>query len=1046
MKPLKLTLQAFGPYAGTETIDFSILGNRTMFVVSGKTGSGKTTIFDGISYAIYGKASGEDRSGSDLRSQFAREDLPTEVSLEFALRQKTYKITRSPQQEKKKERGDGFTTVGAKAELYLFGPDGEPQLLAANVRDVDEKIKEIMIIDSNQFRQILMIPQGEFRKLLTSDSKDKEVILQRLFHTEIYKRIEDKLKEESAELQKHLKSRMDERHSILQKVHVFERDELKVFLENGSTNDVLMIPLIIEEIAAMEARLSVLMNQRARKQDERDKLQQKLFEAEAILSQIEGKEKLQARKVELEKQKTLFEAREKESAEAKKAALLESQEEICHRLKQDVDRLDDLLRNLSEKISILTEEFAQCEAELEKQLSREPERKQAAEEVSRLEHIKDDVLAYAGLKLEAEKLTGTMEVLRKEKEQNELAEMNADSELRKLQTEKEGLETAQISLLEGERKQEKLEVQHEQLKKLETMHERIERGRQEVKKRRDALSKSEARFLDAKELVQKLEQTWLHSQAAILAGTLEHGEACPVCGSHSHPSPANGRQGFLPSQEDLKSAREQAAQLEEERAKADKIFIEGETALRTIMENAEELEAQLQKGRPGFSAEVLQDHLADLEAEQTRLILEQREHMKRARRAAAIKEGIAKFEKVKTELQENKKKLDGQIEKLTIDLTQKRTMVERMTASIPENLRSRQAFEQQYALRVNQQEELTHQFEFAQKQHQAAKEKLGQEKTRLEVAEKNRAEKSDDLSKERARFKSSMMRQGFETYSQYHQAKKPEGKIAELDKAVRLYREELRSVSDRLEELSKALKDVQRPDVDSLKQALQALEADLQKDQEEYQQLFIMKRDNELVVSSVEAINSSIKDLEKRYELIGHLHEMSKGQNRFRLTFERYVLAAFLDDILAEANARLAKMTSGRYQLRRKKDRSKGNVQSGLELLVYDQYTGQERHVKTLSGGESFKAALSLALGLADVVQNHSGGVSLETMFIDEGFGTLDPESLDQAIETLIDIQSSGRLVGIISHVPELKERIDARLEVVATQTGSQAEFLFLNR
>lgn len=192
-------------------------------------------------------------------------------------------------------------------------------------------------------------------------------------------------------------------------------------------------------------------------------------------------------------------------------------------------------------------------------------------------------------------------------------------------------------------------------------------------------------------------------------------------------------------------------------------------------------------------------------------------------------------------------------------------------------------------------------------------------------------------------------------------------------------------------------------------------------------------------------INEEIKVLEERYKIIGHLYDISRGQNTYRITFERYVLAAFLDDILREANIRLAKMTSGRYQLLRKTDRSKGNVQSGLELLVFDQYTGRERHVKTLSGGESFKAALSLALGLADVVQTYAGGVSLETMFIDEGFGMLDPESLDQAIEALIDIQNSGRLVGIISHVPELKERIDARLEVIATQSGSTTEFQFVN-
>ncbi|MFC8564065.1 AAA family ATPase, partial [Peribacillus frigoritolerans] len=189
MRPDILTMQAFGPYAGRETIDFNSLGERTMFVISGKTGAGKTTIFDGISFAIYGKASGEDRSGQDLRSQFAEDDLLTEVSLQFTLRGKTYLVTRSPQQERKKKAGEGTTTVGAKAELYEVLPEGK-KLLGANVREVEEKIKVLIGLDANQFRQILMIPQNEFRKLLTSDSKDKEQILQKLFHTELYKRIE----------------------------------------------------------------------------------------------------------------------------------------------------------------------------------------------------------------------------------------------------------------------------------------------------------------------------------------------------------------------------------------------------------------------------------------------------------------------------------------------------------------------------------------------------------------------------------------------------------------------------------------------------------------------------------------------------------------------------------------------------------------------------------------------------------------------------------------------------------------------------------------
>ncbi|MFC8575290.1 AAA family ATPase, partial [Heyndrickxia sporothermodurans] len=278
MKPLKLMMQAFGPYAEKEVIDFTELGNRTMFVISGKTGSGKTTIFDGISFAIYGKASGEDRNGNELRSQFAKDELPTEVSLQFSLRNKTYFIWRSPQQEKRKSRGDGFTTVGAKAELYLLNETGDKQILAANVRDTDEKIKEIIQLDANQFRQILMIPQGEFRKLLTSESKDKEQILQRLFHTELYKRNEEQLKEEAATLKKYVEAKIEERSMALKSIYQIENEDLHSEIEEDIINDVKIIPMLTAEIKKMQQMAVELQVKMEQKKLERDESKKKVDE------------------------------------------------------------------------------------------------------------------------------------------------------------------------------------------------------------------------------------------------------------------------------------------------------------------------------------------------------------------------------------------------------------------------------------------------------------------------------------------------------------------------------------------------------------------------------------------------------------------------------------------------------------------------------------------------------------------------------------------------------------------------------------------------
>ncbi len=356
-----------------------------------------------------------------------------------------------------------------------------------------------------------------------------------------------------------------------------------------------------------------------------------------------------------------------------------------------------------------------------------------------------------------------------------------------------------------------------------------------------------------------------------------------------------------------------------------------------------------------------------------------------------------------------------------------------------------QTYEKKVQQALENQKTLEYRWEKINQQYQESRENFATEKARLETIEKQVLETSSKLALEKEAFIKKLAEQGFTSYKHYEGAKRSEDELQQLVERIRVYREELRSVTDRYNELAQLLADVKKPDLEHLRQTFEEMNKILGLLQDEYNGLFMKKRTNEAILEKVERINEELKELEERYKIIGHLYEISKGQNTYRITFERFVLAAFLDDILTQANVRLTKMTSGRYQLLRKTDRSKGTAQSGLELLVFDQYTGQERHVKTLSGGESFKAALSLALGLAEVVQNHAGGVSLETMFIDEGFGTLDPESLDQAIEALIDIQSSGRLVGIISHVPELKERIDARLEVYAGQTGSRTEFQFMN-
>ncbi|WJV28795.1 SbcC/MukB-like Walker B domain-containing protein [Rossellomorea sp. AcN35-11] len=409
-----------------------------------------------------------------------------------------------------------------------------------------------------------------------------------------------------------------------------------------------------------------------------------------------------------------------------------------------------------------------------------------------------------------------------------------------------------------------------------------------------------------------------------------------------------------------------------------------------------------------------------------------------------MKEEVRKGKEKLEELEEAKHSNHEVLQELNTLFLTKATTLEKVKEAIPFELRSKVQFNKALNEQKQKREELKAAFELTQKRYYELENSFSVKESQV-MDKENQIEKANaEMKTEREAFLALLTEQGFSHYQSFQDAKKSEADILTLQDKVKRYGEEWRSVSDRLEDIDKLLKDKDKPDIISIERSISHVTEEMSLVNDELNKIKTNTNENKRILSRVTTINDGIKHMESKYQMVGHLAEVARGQNANRITFERYVLASFLEDILKVANERLIKMTSGRYQLIRKTDRSKGNVQSGLELLVFDQYTGQERHVKTLSGGESFKASLALALGLADVVQQYAGGVSLETMFIDEGFGTLDPESLDHAIEALMDIQSSGRLVGLISHVPELKERIDARLEVISSQNGSRTEFQYL--
>ncbi|BCB03539.1 AAA family ATPase [Bacillus sp. KH172YL63] len=1043
MKPLQLIMQAFGPYAGRETIDFRALGNRTMFVISGKTGSGKTTIFDGISYAIYGKASGEDRTPTELRSQFANDEDITEVELLFSLRGKTYRIWRSPQQDKKKARGEGYTTINARSELYVFDEDGKEQLLAANVRDVDEKIKGLIQLDANQFRQILMIPQGEFRKLLTSDSKDKELILQRLFHTEIYRSIQEKLKAEADDLKKAVETSMEERTRELVRIHAEGHEELRDLLLQNPLNDHLILQLLPAHIEDMEKSEKDLQSRYEKVQSKRDQLQKELAEANRLAELFEQQEKLSKQKQSLEEKKPEIETIEKEILLAQRASVLVQQDEYCHKLNRNLNELNGQLKTLMKEKEELSQTLLAAEERFKEEREKESLRNEVAKKVTQLETMEKDIFSLDSLSKETGELKSKHErqqgIVKKQTEQ--IAFLQKGIKEREYTIEKG--ENAQNIVFQLDKKLQEHQYLLELLSEMKTLDLEVRRQQNTTEQVKEQHKKIQEQVQDASETLDYLEGKWKSAQAAILAKSLKQGDPCPVCGSEHHPHAASDTVS-LPSEEDLKVAKTKLQELEKDEKQWSLRNAQEELKLQNVQERIDGITLKVREREEGFEQSDFESALSQVKLDIDALKKDMAEKRDEAEQVLKMREEVKKGREKLEELEVSKVQAQELLHDLHASFLTSSTTLEKVKASIPEELRTMNGFKEVLSETKSRLEALKASFERAQNEYYELKNQLSVKESQVKENESRVIQVETEMKEERDRFVALLSDQGFAHYKAFQEARMSESDIMLLQERVKHFGEELRSVSDRLSDLSQHLEGKERPEVNGIHEKISAVAEEMSTVNDQLNEIKTNRKDNSLILSRVTAINEGIKDLENNYRMVGHLAEVARGQNANRITFERYVLASFLEDILRVANERLIKMTSGRYQLIRKTDRSKGNVQSGLELLVFDQYTGQERHVKTLSGGESFKASLALALGLADVVQQYAGGVSLETMFIDEGFGTLDPESLDHAIEALMDIQSSGRLVGLISHVPELKERIDVRLEVISSQRGSSTEFQFM--
>lgn len=1040
MRPLKLTMQAFGPYATKQEVDFTKLGEKTMFVISGPTGAGKTTIFDGISFAIYGKASGDDRSGADLRSQFTQDDTLTEVSLLFELRSKRYFIIRSPQQEKKKARGEGMTTINSKAELYELY-EGKKHLLAGNVREVDEKVSEIIKLDCHQFRQIMMIPQGEFKKLLISESKDKEKILQKLFHTEHYKGIEERLREKAAQLRKQVERSIVERNSFISRILCEGNDTLQQLKEKDYIHIADLLGELQKVICEDEQVLKEYATTISGKEHERQLVEKNIHFGNTIIEQMELKECLLQQKEELEDRKPSIDKMVEAVQLANKAAIVHQYEDKCVDVSRQLVLKEQELINANTLISNLTTVLKNQQEELLKEEEKATEREHLQQQLAKLQHIEKDVLIFTTIEKEVQQLQKTLEKLKETKVQHEEQLRVIEEQLSTLVKEKEAINEAKlkkselaIKLTNEERMLERITQllqKKKQLISLENTFSDTEDDRADLEE-------------DVKEVSEELEallDAWNKGQAGLLAQSLAEDHPCPVCGSTHHPNKAASH-GEMPTEQQLKDVRNKLKGIEEEKQKVDALYFEAKSKFEAHMDQviklADDVSIHMPHQYRSFALEDLEEHY---ERQCTMLKAEVKELEEQVKNLSSIEIAIEELtRKVAAEKQQLAKCIEDH-ESVYTSYVEKRRDHSRLIETLPSDLRDEKAFVREMKNTQDRLFTLEKALQMVQQAVLKTTKEMAAVEGSISSIQKGVTELKERQKEFQQMFRDKLTELGFASIEHYSRVKLPEIEVRKLEATIQAYREEFRSVTDRYLDLVTRLEEVKKPDMTQLNEKLRAINEELTLLQEKRNIIYHKVKTNNNVFETVTAISKEMATVEAEYKTVGELADIASGKNTYRITFERFVLAAFLDDILVAANARLSRMTNGRYQLERKTERSKGTAQSGLELLAFDQYTGASRHVKTLSGGESFKASLALALGLADIVQSYSGGVSMETMFIDEGFGTLDPESLENAIETLIDIQSTGRLVGIISHVPELKERIDARFEVTATQVGSVVSY-----
>ncbi|WP_219012885.1 AAA family ATPase [Shewanella algae] len=1045
MRPLILEMRAFGPFADCQRIDFTELGDKPLFLINGPTGAGKTTILDAICFALYGKTTGNEREGSQMRCDNADDGLLTEVYFSFELGQKRYSIRRCPEQQRAKSRGDGFTLQKSEAELKRLLPDGTEELLVASkVTDANACIEELTGLDVDQFRQVMVLPQGKFRELLLADSKEREKIFSQLFQTHIYRRIEERLKQQALEIKAKARDLQSRRAGILETAGVESLEQLTA------------------EIAALTPSLTEATSNKQKASDALAQSAKTLDNAKALTAEFERRKLLQTQLDALEQRRAEIELHQQTLENARKA--------------------EKLLPSLKE-LQFRQQEWQQAkakEADYAKQLqSAEQRLKQATDDKATLAELDEHGNRLRRELEQLDKLQPAINELKQLTEEHELglvefgrlerAEQQSRTELEQWQQQQQKLKSEANELFSSAERQGPL---HQALAALNTRLEKTEQLghiKQKWQQAQAGLQQAEAHGhqckaerQSAETEHQRLQLAWHTGQAAILAAKLQPGQPCPVCGGLEHPAPAEMAQD-IPGETELNRARdaEQQATARHEAARSD---------YRNIKRQTEELQLELQRLSAELQACAAADVMADVKTDATidaamdadsyakadltmeidRLVSRRRQLLNELQQAEAAQ---TRLNNCRQQLQQAEQQVEQRLKHRETQLQQLQQLREQLSlagarkdaalAALPNEYHSlaaeaaleliaRQLEQKQseWQQLKQQQQDINQQYTEAVSQHKALMQALASSREDNARAEQFAIKAQQTLD-------DALKQSGFAGRQALEQAQLDEAQMQELAEKIEAWRTQRSEQQALLKAMDERLAGQSLPELGQLESLWQQQQQQLAEAEDAWQTLNNRMQSLKGTEAQLNKEALAAQALEQEYALIGTLSDVANGNSHSKVSLQRFVLSVLLDDVLLEASRRLALMSKGRYRLLRKEDRAKGNKASGLELEVEDAYSSKVRPVATLSGGESFMAALSLALGLSDVVQAYAGGIKLDTLFIDEGFGSLDQDSLELAVRTLMDLQSSGRMIGVISHVSEMKEQISCRIDINKHALGS---------